>query len=448
MNHQKRGDLPPRQMALAGFMLSGPVVHSHAVWRHPQTRSHFLDPDYYLEVARTLEDSCFDLLFFADRLAVGDQAGQSRARSFELGSQDATRLDPLPILSLLAGHTKHIGLGLTRSTTYYQPPHVARAIATLDHLSRGRSAWNIVTSMNDSEARLFGHQRHLAHAQRYARADEFVELVLKLWNSWQPDALVLDKANGILANPQRIDTFTHRGDFFSCEGPLNIPRVPQGQPVLIQAGASGRGQQFGARWAEVIFSINSRVERMLEFRQDIHHQMRSFGRDPQDCKILTAVMPFIGGTEAEAARKRDEHNALAAPELGLITLSTQSNFDFTQFPLDMRLHEIAALPDTPDVVAQKLRLEANVSLEQYGAVMASSIRVPQLAGTAETVAQQLIDWLEQGACDGYVVSPAYLPGTFTEFAESVVPILQRRGYLRTAYEHSTLRGHLGLKEFA
>lgn len=435
-------------MALAGFMLSGPVVHSHAVWRHPQTRSHFLDPDYYLEVARTLEDSCFDLLFFADRLAVGDQAGQSRARSFELGSQDATRLDPLPILSLLAGHTKHIGLGLTRSTTYYQPPHVARAIATLDHLSRGRSAWNIVTSMNDSEARLFGHQRHLAHAQRYARADEFVELVLKLWNSWQPDALVLDKANGILANPQRIDTFTHQGDFFSCEGPLNIPRVPQGQPVLIQAGASGRGRQFGARWAEVIFSINSRVERMLEFRQDIHHQMRSFGRDPQDCKILTAVMPFIGGTEAEAARKRDEHNALAAPELGLITLSTQSNFDFTQFPLDMRLHEIAALPDTPDVVAQKLRLEANVSLERYGAVMASSIRVPQLAGTAETVAQQLIDWLEQGACDGYVVSPAYLPGTFTEFAESVVPLLQRRGYLRTAYEHSTLRGHLGLKEFA
>ena len=436
-----------KQMALAGFMLSGPVVHSHAVWRHPQTHSHFLDPDYYIEIAKTLEDGCFDLLFFADRLAVGDQAGQSRARSFELGAQDAARLDPLPILSLLAGHTKHIGLGLTRSTTYYQPPHVARAIASLDHISKGRSAWNIVTSMNDSEARLFGHAQHLAHDQRYARADEFVELVLKLWNSWQPDALVLDKVRGILADPSKIDAFKHSGTYFDCEGPLNIPRVPQGQPVLIQAGASGRGRQFGSRWAEVIFSINSRVERMLEFRQDIHQQMRAIGRDPADCKILTAVMPFIGGTEAEAIKKRDEHNALANPELGVITLSTQSNFDFTQFALDTRLLDIARHSATPDVIAQKLRLERDITLGEYGAIMASSIRVPQLAGTAESVAQQLIDWLELGACDGYVVSPAYLPGTFTEFTESVVPILQRRGYLRSAYEHPTLRGHLGLKSF-
>ncbi|MGH8486122.1 MAG: LLM class flavin-dependent oxidoreductase, partial [Pseudomonas sp.] len=200
--------------------------------------------------------------------------------------------------------------------------------------------------------------------------------------------------------------------------------------------------------AEVIFSINSRVERMLEFRQDIHQQMRAFGRTPDECKILTAVMPFIGGTEAEAIKKRDEHNALANPELGIITLSTQSNFDFTQFPLDTRLLDIAKHSATPDVIAQKVRLERDMTLGEYGAIMASSIRVPQLTGTAESVAQQLIDWLEQGACDGYVVSPAYLPGTFTEFTESVVPILQRRGYLRTAYEHSTLRGHLGLKAFA
>ena len=330
MNHQKRGDLPPRQMALAGFMLSGPVVHSHAVWRHPQTRSHFLDPDYYLEVARTLEDSCFDLLFFADRLAVGDQAGQSRARSFELGSQDATRLDPLPILSLLAGHTKHIGLGLTRSTTYYQPPHVARAIATLDHLSRGRSAWNIVTSMNDSEARLFGHQRHLGHAQRYARADEFVELVLKLWNSWQPDALVLDKANGILANP--ADRHLHTpGDFFSCEGPLNIPRVPRGQPVLIrQALRAGGGTRSALGGSHLQHQQPGGAHaRIPPGHPSPDAQLRSRSAGLQNSHRSDALH---GGTEAEAARKRDEHNALAAPELGLITLSTQSNFDFTQFP--------------------------------------------------------------------------------------------------------------------
>ena len=187
---------------------------------------------------------------------------------------------------------------------------------------------------------------------------------------------------------------------------------------------------------------------MLEFRQDIHQQMRAIGRNPDDCKILTAVMPFIGGTEAEAIKKRDEHNALANPELGVITLSTQSNFDFTQFPLDTRLLDIARHSATPDVIAQKLRLERDITLGEYGAIMAASIRVPQLAGTAESVAQQLIDWLEQGACDGYVVSPAYLPGTFTEFTESVVPILQRRGYLRTAYEHPTLRGHLGLQQFS
>jgi alkanesulfonate monooxygenase SsuD/methylene tetrahydromethanopterin reductase-like flavin-dependent oxidoreductase (luciferase family) len=221
---------------------------------------------------------------------------------------------------------------------------------------------------------------------------------------------VLDKVRGILADPSKIDAFKHSGTFFDCEGPLNIPRVPQGQPVLIQAGASGRGRQFGSRWAEVIFSINSRVERMLEFRQDIHQQM-------------------------------------ANPELGVITLSTQSNFDFTQFPLDTRLLDIARHSTTPDVIAQKLRLERDITLGEYGAIMAASIRVPQLVGTAQSVAQQLIDWLEQGACDGYVVSPAYLPGTFKEFTESVVPILQRRGYLRTAYEHPTLRGHLGLKSY-
>ncbi|WP_295460379.1 LLM class flavin-dependent oxidoreductase [uncultured Pseudomonas sp.] len=434
-----------RQLHLAGFLLAGPVVHSHAVWRHPETQGDFLDPDYYARAAKALEEGLFDFLFFADRLAVGDQLGGSRETALRLGAQDATRLDPLPLLSYLVAHTRRLGLGCTRSTTYYEPAHVARAFATLDHLSRGRAAWNIVTSMNDSEGRLFGKERHLEHDLRYDRADEFVEVAVELWRSWGPQALHLDREAGVLADPAQVRSLNHRGDWFRVEGPLNIPRSPQGRPVLIQAGSSGRGRRFGARWAEAIFTIQPNLAAMRAFRDDVRRQVLEQGRSPDGCKILTSVMPFIGGSEAEARAKQERHNALAQPEVGLITLCSQLNIDLSRFTLDTSLGEVVEVGKLPLAAAEKLSaFGPRTTLAELGRSYAASVRVPQLVGTGAQIAEQLAELFEAGGCDGFVISPGYLPGSFVEFSESVVPHLQRRGLFRRQYQGETLRDHLGL----
>ncbi len=438
-----------RQIHLSAFLLTGPVIHSHAVWRHPQTIGNYLDPEYYARTARVVEEGLFDFLFFADRLAVGDQMGGTREVALRYGAQDATRLDPLPILSYLVGQTRKLGLGATRSTTYYEPAHIAREFATLDHLSRGRAAWNIVTSMNDSEGRLFGKDKHLEHDLRYDRADEFVEVALQLWRSWERDALKLDREGGILADPSKIHPVNHHGQWFKVDGPLNIPRTPQGRPVLIQAGSSGRGRRFGARWAEAIFTIHPHLSAMQAFREDVRGQVVQQGRTADSCKVLTAVMPFIGGSETEARIKRDQHNALARPELGLVTLASQLNVDLSPFPLSATLAEVAQSDLIHPAAAEKLLMQgASTTLEELGRIFASSVRVPQLVGTGAQIADQLADMFVRGGCDGFVISPAYLPGSFSEFVESVVPHLQRKGLFRTAYEGSTLREHLGLEPLA
>ncbi len=295
-----------RHLHLAGFLLAGPVVHSHAVWRHPETQGDFLDPAYYVRAAKALEEGLFDFLFFADRLAVGDQLGGSRETALRLGAQDATRLDPLPLLSYLVAHTRHLGLGCNRSTTYYEPAHIARAFATLDHLSRGRAAWNIVTSMNDSEGRLFGKDRHLEHDLRYDRADEFVEVAIKLWRSWGPAALRLDRDAGVLADPAQVRALDHQGDWFRVEGPLNIPRSPQGRPVLIQAGSSGRGRRFGARWAEAIFTIQPNLAAMRAFRDDVRRQVREQGGRPTAARSSPRSCPSSAAAKPRRAPSRKD----------------------------------------------------------------------------------------------------------------------------------------------
>jgi FMN-dependent oxidoreductase (nitrilotriacetate monooxygenase family) len=434
-----------RQIHLAGFLIAGPVVHSHAVWRHPLTTRRFTDVRLYEDVARVLEDGLFDFVFFADRLGVSDQLGGSRDLAFRYGAQDAARLDPLPIVSLLAGKTSHIGLGVTRSTTYYQPNHIVRSFTTLDHLSAGRGAWNVVTSMNGSEGRIFGQAQHMDHDRRYDRADEFMEVAFKLWRSWEADALVLDRAAGIFADPAKIHPVDHKGAFFSVEGPMNMPPGPGGHPVIIQAGSSGRGRRFGARWAEAIFTINRTIEEAQAFRADVRRQVEEQGRAADSCRILTAVMPFIGRTEAEAIAKRDAHNALARPELGIATLSSQLNVDFGRYDLATPIADLAADTSLPDEVREKLHGFGGegATLESLGRIWSSSVRVPQLVGSGRQIAGILAAWFEAGACDGFVISPAYLPGSFAEFTAEVVPELQRLGLFRRAYAGSTLREHLG-----
>jgi FMN-dependent oxidoreductase (nitrilotriacetate monooxygenase family) len=434
-----------RPIHLCGFLIAGPVSHSHALWRNPAHDVGFLDLDFYLHIARTLERGKFDCVFFADRLGIADRYGLNLEVGIRYGDQDATRLDPVPILGAMAAVTRHLGLGATRSTTYDQPYHIAREFATLDHLSGGRAAWNVVTSMNDSEALNFGLEAHLGHDQRYDRADEFVDLTCKLWRSWESDALVLDKARGIYADPRRVHYVNHAGRWFRSRGPLNIPPMPQARPVIIQAGASGRGQAFAARWADVIFTIQPTPAQMKHFYDAVKAQLPACGRRSEDCRILTAIMPFVAATRAEAERKRDAHNALIHPLVGLSTLASHSNIDFSQHQLDVPLANVHA-SGTQGLFAAVMRLtqEQGLTLREIGTLYGRGVLVPQIAGTATEVANYMQAIIEAEASDGFVISPAFLPDSFDEFVDHVVPELQRRALFRQDYTGRRLRDHLAL----
>ncbi|WNZ27024.1 LLM class flavin-dependent oxidoreductase [Leptolyngbya sp. NK1-12] len=435
------------QMHLAAFLIAGPVAHSHALWRHPQTQLGFLQPDYYQQIAQVLERGKFDLLFFADRLAVSDRYGGDLQVGVQYGDQDAFRLDPVPVLSLMAASTSHIGLGATRSTTYYHPYQVARTFATLDHLSSGRAAWNVVTSVNNAEAQNFGLPEHLEHDRRYDRADEFLELTLKLWRSWQADALIFDQDAGTLADPTKVDYVYHQGEWFQSRGPLNVPCSPQGHPVIIQAGSSGRGKEFAARWAEVIFTIQPSLSLAQQFYTEMKSRLVAYGRSPDSCKILLAVMPFIGTTEAIAAAKQTEHNQLVHPLVGLSTLSNHLNYDFSQHDLDKPIEAVSVqgMRGIYDLIAHLSQTES-LTLAEIGRRYGASVLVPQLVGTAVQVADQLEQLFQAQACDGFVISPAYLPAAFEEFVEFVIPELQKRSLFRVEYTGKTLRDHLNLSD--
>jgi len=432
-----------RRMHLAGFLIAGPVAHSHALWRNPAHAVPFLSTDYYVEIAQILERGRFDLIFFADRLAIADRFGSDKSVGIRHGDQDSTRMDPVPILGALAATTRHIGLGATRSTTYDQPYHLAREFRTLDHLSNGRAAWNVVTSMNDGEALNFGIAGHLGHDQRYDRADEFMELIFKLWDSWEPDALILDRQNGLYADPDKVHYVNHEGTYFKARGPLNIPAGPQGRPVIIQAGASDRGRTFAVKWAEVIFNISPTREHMRRAMAGVREEAVRLGRPAGACRVLTAVMPFIGRTEEEAKEKRDQVNALVDPLVGLSTLSAHSNVDLGTLDLDAPVEELRS-SGTQSLIALASRIakDENLTLRDIGRRYGESVLVPQLCGTGVQVAEQLADIFAAGDADGFVISPALLPDSFADFVDSAVPELQRMGVLRTEYRASTLRGHL------
>ena len=432
-----------RTLHLAAFLIAGPVAHSHAVWRNPAQSVPFLSASYYIEIAQTLERGLFDLIFFADRLAIADRFGDDKRIGIRYGDQDSTRMDPVPILGALAAVTRHIGLGATRSTTYDQPYHIAREFRTLDHLSAGRAAWNVVTSMNDGEALNFGVTSHLGHDQRYDRADEFMELTFKLWDSWDPDALVLDQSQGVYADPDKVHYVRHEGTYFKSRGPLNIPPGPQGRPVIIQAGASDRGRAFAARWAEVVFNISPTVDHMRKAISAVRDDVARAGRSESACKVLPAIMPFVGRSESEAIEKRDRANALVEPLAGLSTLSAHSNTDLAKLDLDAPVDQLRST-GTQSLIAMASRIakDEGLTLRDIGRRYGQSILVPQICGTGKQIAEQLADIFTSGAADGFVVSPAFLPDSFAEFVDAVVPELQRLGVFRREYAAPTLRGNL------
>ena len=431
----------PRQLHLNLFIQSR--GHHEASWRHPASSPLALsDIAYYRDVAQRAEAGLFDSIFLADQLALADTAAQA----------GTTWLEPITALGALAASTSRIGLIATASTTYSEPFNLARQFASLDHISSGRVGWNIVTSWLAAAARNYGSAGQVSHADRYARGEEFVAVVKALWDSWTDDAVLDDRAGGHYARADRIRPINHAGEHYAVAGPLNMPRGPQGRPVFVQAGSSDTGRRFAARHAEAVFTAQMEKATAQEFYADLKRLVVAEGRAPDQALILPGLSPVIAATEAEAQRTARELNDLTDPEIGRKRLSGRfGGHDFSHLPLDRPLAP-EDFPDPGTVEAARSRTEVIVglvrrekfTLRQLLAYLAGARGHYTTAGTPEQIADLIEDWFSDGAADGFNVMPPVLPSMLDVFVAEVIPLLQKRGLFRTAYEGSTLREHFGL----
>ncbi|MGR3805367.1 LLM class flavin-dependent oxidoreductase [Marinibacterium profundimaris] len=437
-----------RQIKMVGFLQAQNCSIAPGSWRHPAGATDFLGPEYFQRIGRILEDGKFHLAFFDDRLAMPDIYQDDHKEAVANGVR-VVKMDPVSIITAIGMATSRIGLGITYSTTYYEPFHVARLFATLDLMTKGRAAWNVVTSLNDSEAANFGRDGHLPHAQRYDRADEFLEVVTGLWNSWEDDAITLDKTTGDFADPEKVHKLDHRGTYFNVKGPLPVPRSPQGQPVLIQAGQSGRGRQFAGRWGNLIFVVYPTKEIGLKQYAAVKDEVKASGRNPDEVAICPACYVCVGETEDIAKEKRDYIMNLAKPIDALVLLSEALNFDFGSKSLDdeftdEELEKISWTGFRERVVALSGKDRPTVGDFVEYSKRGTIGEFPIFCGTPTQVADQMEDWFTSGACDGFVLAATHTPGAFEDFTRFVVPELQRRGLYQEDYAGTTLRENLGL----
>ncbi|WP_018436412.1 LLM class flavin-dependent oxidoreductase [Paraburkholderia atlantica] len=428
-------------MSLGAFLME--TGHHIAAWRHPDTHAAGgLDFAHYAQLARIAEQAKFDAIFFADSVSVRDTHLPSLSRTAR-----ADHFEPLTLLAALSVVTERIGLIATVSTSFNEPYNVARKFASLDHLSGGRSGWNLVTSSTETEAHNFSRDKHLDHAVRYERAKEFYDVVAGLWDSWEDDAFVRDKASGIYFDADKLHVLGHRGKHFSVRGPLNVARSPQGWPVVVQAGASEAGRELAAQTAEVIFVAHQTLDEAQQFYRDVKGRLARYGRAPEHLKIMPGIFPVIGKTQQEARDKFDALQELIDPAVGLALLSNMSGgIDLSQYPVDGPVPE---LPETNGGKSrQRLLLDLarrdNLTIRDLYLRIAGARGHQQVIGTPQSIADQLQQWFEEEGADGFNIMSPWLPGGLSEFADTVVPELQRRGLFRTEYTGSTLREHLGL----
>ncbi|MHB8283142.1 MAG: LLM class flavin-dependent oxidoreductase [Caulobacteraceae bacterium] len=431
-------------MHLALFMT---LTGSHlAGWRHPAADTrHPFDLSRYLELAAQAEAAKLDMVFIADKLAIDDIYGGDFQAA--VAHRPAIHPEPLTLLSVLSAATKQIGLGATVSTTYFEPYHAARMFASIDHFSNGRAAWNAVTSVNDGEARNFSRTEHLDHAARYERAGEFIDVVRQLWDSWDEDAIIADKASGLYADPSKMRYVDHQGDWLQVKGPLGSVRPPQGQPVLIQAGVSGAFRALAARNAEVIFPVQATLEKARAFYTDFKAQVVAAGRAPDAVKILPGLVPIVAPSDTEAADLEGELNDLILPVNGLSFMSASMNYDLSVHPLDGPVpdirNEIRGSKGRFDVIIADA-IARGLTLGELGRQYAKGLGFAKFVGSPQTVADLVEQWVEAGAADGFIIMPPFLPAGPEPFTDLVVPELQRRGLFRRDYAGSSLREHLGL----
>lgn len=425
-----------RQIRL-GHIVTG-AGHTWTDWRHPNaTPSGSTDFQLYKRRARTLERGKFDFAFIADSVSINERSSPHYLNRFE----------PVTILSALAAVTEKIGLVATITVSYTEPYNLARQLASLDHISGGRAGWNIVTSWLEGSAANFGKAEHLAHDVRYRLAAEFVEVVKGLWDSWEDDAFVHDKASGLFFDPQKLNTLNHKGEFLSVRGPLNIARSRQGQPVLFQAGSSDDGRSFAAKNADAIFVGVDDIDDARAYYADVKARAAGFGRDPNKLYILPAAGPIVGGTEAEAEALWRELAELTTLDSALAMLGRGFNdHDFSVYDPDAPFPDVfaAGVNSTQSAV---LKVKAAVEKDRLTlreAALRFATPKSHFLGAPEQVADKIQHWFEQRASDGFVLVEA-LPGQIEAFVDHVVPALQKRGLFRTDYEGETFRDHLGLE---
>ncbi|MDP9898795.1 LLM class flavin-dependent oxidoreductase [Variovorax ginsengisoli] len=428
-----------KQLRLGAFMR--PVSIHTGAWRYPGA---WRDANFNLprltQLIKTLERGCFDAFFMADHLALLNMPVEALKRSHTV-----TSFEPFTLLSALSQHTTHIGLVATASTTFDEPFHIARRFASLDHLSQGRAGWNIVTTSNPDAALNFGRDDHMEHDERYARAREFYDVVTGLWDSWADDAFIRDADSGLFFDTDRLHVLDHKGKHLSVRGPLHIARPVQGWPVIVQAGASEAGRQLAAETAEVVFAGAGTLANAQAFYADVKGRMRRLGRDPDHLKILPGAFVVVGDTVEEAHAIRTRLDSLVHYDSAIASLSIALGHDASLFDPD------GPLPEIPPTNASQSSRERVIDL-----ALREGLTVRQLAqrlggyggqafvGTAQTIADEMQEWLETEGCDGFNVMFPWLPGGLDDFVDKVVPELQRRGIFRTAYEGRTLRENLGL----
>ncbi|MFJ5671430.1 LLM class flavin-dependent oxidoreductase [Bacillus safensis] len=431
----------PKKKLKLGVFIAG-TGHHVASWRHPNAvPDAAMNLDYFKQLAKKAEEGKLDLLFLADSLSINQTSHPNVL----------TRFEPLTLLSSIAESTSTIGLAATASTTYSEPFHIARQFASLDHLSGGRAAWNVVTSSIEETAKNFSGEEHLAHHKRYERAEEFVEVVKGLWDSWEEDALVRNKETGEFFKSNKLHELQHKGEFFSVRGPLNVSRTPQGQPVIIQAGSSEDGQKLAAKTAELIFTAQNDLDKAKEFYQSLKGKVEAAGRAREDVSIMPGIFPIIADTEEEAQAKYEELQELIVPEIGLSILQNYlGGIDLSQYPLDGPLPEIN--PSTSNAVKSRFDLvmnmarKDNLTIRQLYQSVAGSRGHHIFIGTPQQLADVMETWLHEEAADGFNVMPPLLPEGLDVFVDRVVPILQERGLFKTDYTGQTLRENLGLTE--
>ena len=422
----------PRRIHLGLFLQA--AGHHVAGWRYPGAEFGSENLPHMQRIVASAERAKFDMVFLADGLTSGADAHPSMIARFE----------PLSTLAALAMSTSRIGLAATASTTYGEPFHTARVFATLDHLSQGRAAWNAVTTSYARTAANFGTS-HPPHDERYAIAEEFIAVVKGLWDSWDDGAFPKDKASGVYADASKLHVLDHKGKYFTVKGPLNSSRPPQGHPIIVQAGSSDVGQTLAARTAEVVFTAQQTLPGAQEFYKSLKGKLAAFGRTEDSLAIMPGFLPVIGGTEKEARDKLAHLESWTDFSKALPLLSERLGHDISSYDLDGPLPE---LPESDQLQSRAklltdLARRDGLTLRQLAQLVATGRGHHVICGTPEQIANRMEEWFQERGCDGFNVMPPYFPGGLDDFANGVIPILQKRGLYRTDYEGPMLRDHFG-----